>query len=276
MNLVGNGLIVIGTSLLVFSLVPAWKLARELPPGQVRRRWGILVALVVLAIPGYIIYGSVALSTFHDLIDLVVPTIFFISAVFILLATTISLQTSVDLRRITVLEHENVTDPLTGIYNRRYLDRRIKDEVSRTHRFGFPLTVLLLDIDHFKALNDKKGHQFGDLVLSTVCQAIAKSARATDIVARYGGEEILVIATNTSVPDAVRLAERLRSTIALLAFDRTNDHVNEEPTSITASIGVAGMTDETTDEQQLVERADAALYQAKQEGRNKVVSAAEM
>ena len=200
MNLVGNGLIVAGTSLLIFSFVPVWKLARELPPGEIRRRWAILVALLILFVPGYIIYGSVERDSFRELVDLVVPVIFFLSAVFVLLVTTISLQTSVDIRRITILERENITDPLTGIYNRRYLDRRLGDEVRRTRRYGFPLSVLLLDIDHFKLLNDEYGHRFGDVVLSAVGETIAQSARASDVVARYGGEEILVIAIHTSVP----------------------------------------------------------------------------
>jgi diguanylate cyclase (GGDEF)-like protein len=273
MNLVGNGLIVAGTSLLMFSLVPAWKLAKELPPGELRRRWGILVAMVVLFVPGYITYGSVARNNFNELIDLVVPAVFFSGAVFVLLVTTISLQTSVDLRRIIILEHENVTDPLTGLYNRRYLDRRLEDEVRRTRRYGFPLSVLLLDIDHFKHLNDKYGHQFGDVVLNAVSQTIAQSARASDVVARYGGEEILVIATNTSVADALYLAERLRGMVEKIDLDKLNHDVPGESPTVTVSVGVAGMSDETSNEELLIERADSALYQAKREGRNRVVAA---
>jgi diguanylate cyclase (GGDEF)-like protein len=273
MNLVGNGLIIAGTSLLVFSLVPAWKLMKELPPGELRRRWGILVAMVLLFVPGYIIYGSVARNGFGELVDLLVPAVFFSDAVFVLLVTTISLQTSVDVRRITILEHENVTDPLTGIYNRRYLDRRLKDEVRRAHRYGFPLSVLLLDIDHFKQLNDQCGHQFGDVVLKAVSQTIAQSARASDVVARYGGEEILVIATNTSVGDAIHLGERLRSLIEKMDLDRLDHDVPCKSSRTTVSVGVAGLSDETSNEGLLIENADSALYQAKREGRNRVVAA---
>jgi diguanylate cyclase (GGDEF)-like protein len=273
MNPVGNGLIVAGTSLLIFSLLPAWRLTKELPPGELRRRWGILVAMVLLFVPGYIIYGSVAWNTFSELVHLVVPAVFFSGAVFVLLVTTISLQTAVDVRRITILEHENVTDPLTGIYNRRYLDRRLKDEVRRTHRYGFPLSVLLIDIDHFKRLNDKCGHQFGDVVLNAVSQTIAQSARASDVVARYGGEEILVIATNTSVADAIHLAERVRGTIEKIDLDELNQDPRCEISTITVSVGVAGLSDEASNEGLLIEKADSALYQAKREGRNRVVAA---
>ena len=273
MNLVGNGLIVAGTSLLIFSFVPVWKLARELPPGEIRRRWAILVALLILFVPGYIIYGSVERDSFRELVDLVVPVIFFLSAVFVLLVTTISLQTSVDIRRITILERENITDPLTGIYNRRYLDRRLGDEVRRTRRYGFPLSVLLLDIDHFKLLNDEYGHRFGDVVLSAVGETIAQSARASDVVARYGGEEILVIAIHTSVPDAVQLAERLRNKVETIDVGSLNDDHPGDFRTVTVSIGVAGMSEETSTEESLIENADKALYQAKQEGRNRVVAA---
>ena len=273
MNLVGNSLVVAGTSLLIFSLIPVWKLARELPSGEIRRRWAILVTLILLFVPGYIIYGSVARDSFHELVDLVVPVIFFLSAVFILLVTTISLQTAVDVRKISILEHENITDPLTGIYNRRYLDRRLKEEVKRTHRYGFPLSVLLLDIDHFKLLNDKYGHQFGDMVLNTVSQTVAQSARITDVVARYGGEEILVIATNTPVPDAVHLAERLRNKVEAIDLSTDDDDSAGEYSTVTVSIGIAGMSEETSDEESLIEKADKALYQAKKEGRNRVVAA---
>lgn len=273
MNLVGNSLVVAGISLLIFSLIPVWKLARELPSGEIRRRWAILVALIFLFVPGYFIYGAVSRNSFRELVDLVVPVIFFLSAVFVLLVTTISLQTAVDVRRISDLEQENITDALTGIYNRRYLDRRLTEEVKRTHRYGFPLSVLLLDIDHFKLLNDSFGHSFGDIVLRSVSQTVVQSARITDVVARYGGEEILVIATDTAVPDAVILAERLREAIESIDLNKLDEGSVGESRTVTVSIGVAGMSDDNSDDESLMEQVDKALYQAKQEGRNRVVTA---
>jgi len=125
-------------------------------------------------------------------LDLIVPSVFFFGAGFVWLTATLSLHTAIDIRRVTVLEHENITDPLIGIYNRRYLDRRLQEEFIRARRYSLPLSVLLLDIDHFKRVNDAYGHQVGDLVLSYLGKLLLSAIRATDIIARYGGEEILI------------------------------------------------------------------------------------
>lgn len=231
------------------------------------------MALVMLFVVAYVIYGSIAWNSARQPFDLVVPVVFFSGAVFVLLVTSISLQTAADIQRIAILEEENVTDPLTGIYNRRYMDRRLKEEVARANRYGFPLSVLLLDIDHFKQLNDRCGHHFGDVVLNAVGQAIAKSARISDVVARYGGEEILVIAANTETADAVQFAERLRGHVEQLNLDEL---AHDDPcgiSTLTVSVGVAGLSREVSTADLLIEEADSALYQAKHDGRNRVVSA---
>jgi two-component system, cell cycle response regulator len=161
-----------------------------------------------------------------------------------------------------------VTDGLTGLFNRRHFDGLLVNEVKRTLRYKTPLALILIDLDHFKRVNDEHGHAVGDLVLRNVSRAIAESVRATDFVARYGGEELAVILTQTPLAGARDVAERLRHRIESIA------HVHDNGTlQRTASFGLAALdgADEPIDPQELVRRADECLYKAKNAGRNRVV-----
>jgi len=172
---------------------------------------------------------------------------------------------------MTALQYENVTDHLIGIHNRRYLDRRTDEEISRARRYDTQLSLLLLDIDHFKIVNDNYGHQIGDRVLMSLGQMLFREVRDTDIVARYGGEEIAVLAPQTSVASAIELAERLRRSVEKSIMVPANEYEKRQAITITVSIGVAGLDKEIVDHQSLIHRADKALYGAKQQGRNRVV-----
>ncbi len=155
-------------------------------------------------------------------------------------------------------------DGLTKAFNRRYLDRRLADELARAARFYRGLSVILLDIDHFKQVNDAHGHQFGDQVLSFVSATIQASLRESDVLARYGGEEFCVILPETDLDAATLAAERLRAAVSsspVLSLDRS--------ASLTVSAGVAAMRKGDSAEA-LLARADQALYKAKEAGRNRV------
>jgi diguanylate cyclase (GGDEF)-like protein len=273
MTILANGMVVAGTSLLVFSLILVRRMARQLPAGGIRRRWGLLTAMIIAFVPGYITYGSVARDSYRGPLDLIVPVIFFFGAVFVLLVSTLSLETALDVRRIYTLEQESITDALTGTYNRRYLDRRLDEEVLRASRYGFPLAVLLLDIDHFKEINDEHGHPAGDGILAALSQIVMNSVRKTDVVARYGGDEILVIATHTPLPDAAELGERLRQRVEGAEMGQGNEAGGGVPVRVTISVGVAGYNEELSSGQLLIQAADQALYRAKQAGRNRTTSA---
>ena len=229
--------------------------------------------MIIAFVPGYITYGSVARNSYRGPLNLIVPVMFFLGAVFVLLVSTLSLETALDVRRIYTLEHENITDALTGTFNRRYLDRRLDEEVLRARRYGFPLAVLLLDIDHFKEINDEHGHPFGDGILAGLSQIVMNSVRKTDVVARYGGDEILVIATHTPLLDAAELGERLRQRVEGAVMGQANKAGGGVPVRVTISVGVAGYNDELSSGQALIQAADQALYQAKQAGRNRTVTA---
>jgi diguanylate cyclase (GGDEF)-like protein len=151
-------------------------------------------------------------------------------------------------------------DGLTGIYNRRYMQEALYRELAHLSRSGQPLSVLMLDIDYFKQLNDTYGHDYGDTILIKVAQVLASNVRTHDIVARYGGEEFFILLPHTSSSTALARAEALRMAVSEIGYSIGN-------ITLTCSIGVATAIQETTSEA-LLKRADVALYQAKGAGRN--------
>lgn len=161
--------------------------------------------------------------------------------------------------------HMATTDPLTGAANRREFDRVLADELERGHRYGRPVSLVLVDVDHFKKLNDTRGHQEGDRVLQGVVQAMGRVVRAQDTLARYGGEEFAVIAPETGPSQGVILAERLRRGIRETAFF-------DDGALVTASLGVSSYQPggDPATSAAMIQRADAALYRAKEGGRDRV------
>jgi diguanylate cyclase (GGDEF)-like protein len=159
----------------------------------------------------------------------------------------------------------SITDELTGLRNRRFLMTRFNEEFDRARRNGGALGLLMLDLDHFKVINDTYGHPFGDLVLKRVAQTLAEVVRDYDIAGRYGGEEFAVVVPGSSSSDMLLLAERIRQRI-----EQTEIQDNTASARMTISAGVAALVDDDTVET-LLKRADKALYQAKHEGRNRTV-----
>ena len=158
-------------------------------------------------------------------------------------------------------------DPLTGIANRQAVLSRVEEELARAVRYHRPLSVILVDLDHFKRLNDSHGHAAGDAVLRTVAQLLAANVRSVDVAGRYGGEEFLLLLPETEQDEAVEVMVRLQRNLTKAFFLHNNERV-----LITFSAGVA---QRRADEPQttIVERADRALYQAKRSGKNRVCPA---
>jgi diguanylate cyclase (GGDEF)-like protein len=163
------------------------------------------------------------------------------------------------------------TDPLTGVANRRQLFVRLDQELSRSVRFGDPLSVLMLDLDLFKQVNDRHGHTVGDGVLRALAAVLKRNVRKIDLVARYGGEEFCIILPRVAKPEAMEVAEKLRRAVAAAVLPGPQ---KEPQLSITVSVGVASLATDAIDAKGLVERADAALYEAKRLGRDRVASSA--
>jgi diguanylate cyclase (GGDEF)-like protein/PAS domain S-box-containing protein len=168
---------------------------------------------------------------------------------------------------IEQLKQAATHDSLTGIYNRRHGASLLNTEMHRSQRFGQALTVAMLDIDHFKNINDTYGHACGDLVLNSFVATISKTLRISDTVCRWGGEEFLVILPGASTDDALNWAERAREAVASLS----TVGVGENAIKITASFGVASLAKKDVTVEEILKRADDALYRAKGSGRNRVV-----
>jgi len=164
-----------------------------------------------------------------------------------------------------------VTDGLTGLYNHRHFHERLTLEVERSQRSGLPLSLLMLDVDHFKQFNDTYGHPSGDEVLRQLARVLGDTRRANDVVARYGGEEFAVILVDTPKFTAAKVAERVRERI----YDNDFSEAAPRAGRLSVSIGVATFPDDGGDAEALVRSADTALYAAKRAGRNRVVLATE-
>lgn len=166
------------------------------------------------------------------------------------------------------LKHLATHDPLTGLYNRNELERRIAEDLDRAARYKHPLSIFMVDIDHFKAINDSYGHTEGDHILQGIAVELERSLRKTDYVARFGGEEFLIVLPETSLTRAVELGERLRLSVA-----GHKAISGDEKVGLTISIGVASFPDVARNWSELLNAADTAMYQAKHDGRNCLRSA---
>lgn len=174
-------------------------------------------------------------------------------------------------RDVVEIEYEDriyrmaTTDALTGLLSREYFMQQYTDTFHRSERYGRPFSIMMIDIDDFKAVNDTHGHPAGDVVLGVIGKLILKVIRHEDRAARYGGEEFIILLPETSPRDALYPAERLCESVEARKF-KTGDN----PFSVTLSIGIAGYPDHATAIDELVEKADQALYRAKKSGKNMV------
>lgn len=171
------------------------------------------------------------------------------------------------------LRQSGFTDVLTGWHNRRYLQARMKEELARASRDGRSLVCMMLDVDHFKRVNDNWGHAAGDAVLRELAHRVDAEVRSSDVAARFGGEEFVILLPRTTSDEGRRVAERIRDAVAVAPFElRDGEHV-----AVTVSIGIAefrpgaGRSDLKSLGEALIARADAALYDAKAAGRDRVV-----
>lgn len=181
-------------------------------------------------------------------------------------------ETAAALREATArFEGLAVTDTLTGLPNRRAFSQLLGLEFRRSLRYGRPLALLMIDLDHFKQANDRHGHPFGDFVLVKTASVIRDAVRESDFVARYGGEEFVVMLPETTTDEAMVVAEKLRHAMAARAFTHGSTTAH-----MTLSVGVSALpSSSVSDEGALIDRADTALYAAKRGGRDRVVAASD-
>lgn len=181
----------------------------------------------------------------------------------------LSMQMSLACQNISALQKIQqlaITDDLTGIYNKRYFKQEFAKEFEKAQRYHFPMCLLMMDLDHFKRINDKYGHQIGDVVLSEFAALVLEMTRSTDIFARYGGEEFSLILTHTPLQSSIEIAERIRSRVEMYSFP-----AEDFPIHCTVSIGLAMNKEDYKSPDELISTADMNLYKAKTMGRNMVI-----
>jgi len=214
------------------------------------------VLAVPLQEPAGDVVGVLQLINARDEDGEVIP----FAAAFEGLVRSLGAQAAVAIRNAT-LEDLSFKDPLTGAYNRRYFMLRIEEEAKRHTRYGEPVSLVLIDVDHFKPVNDRHGHSTGDTVLREVTHVLMENSRDFSIVTRYGGDEFAVLLVNTPKVGALRYAERILDIVARHQF--VHGH-------LTLSMGVATLPDDVRAADELIPAADRALYAAKQAGRNNI------
>ncbi len=163
----------------------------------------------------------------------------------------------------------SMRDSMTGLYNFRYFVETLRSEVDRALRYDEPLACIMLDVDNFKSVNDEHGHQIGDLVLKELARSVSLSVRSSDIPARYGGDEFIIVLPNTGKSFAFKISQRL---MTLFSTKTIRIPIKNKTVKVTISIGIAGIPDDTTNMEELMKMADEALYRAKHEGKNRIIT----
>lgn len=221
---------------------------------------------IIIIVTAYLIYNSLGnlIPQYWDMIGLkyLSRTVLTLGGVLILLICLSGLAISEKLNSIVIREE------LTGLYNRSYIRQRLQEEFYRSGRYNHPLSLLMIDLDGFKAINDKYGHTIGDHVLRSFANLIKEEIRQSDIAARYGGEEFLIIMPETSNQEAFCAAERLRQKVSSCRFKV--DSLKDKTIQLTISIGVCSFPQYGRNPDELISLADVAMYKAKQNGKNEV------
>jgi diguanylate cyclase (GGDEF)-like protein len=169
--------------------------------------------------------------------------------------------------RATEFQLMSITDPLTALPNRRYLEERLAEELNRSKRYDYPMSFLMIDIDDFKAYNDNNGHQAGDLALQITAHCLKSALRSADIASRYGGEEFCILLPQTAISEAAAIAERIRQRVASTHYP----HGKSQPLNrVTVSIGVSTFSSLVSTAETIIAAADRALYKAKQVGKDRI------
>jgi len=170
--------------------------------------------------------------------------------------------------RATEFQLMSFTDSLTTLPNRRYLEERLAEELSRSKRYDYPMSFLMIDIDDFKAYNDKNGHQAGDLALQITAHCLKGALRSADVASRYGGEEFCILLPQTGIAEAGAIADRIRHRVRTMHFP----HGKTQPLGrVTISIGVSTFSQMVNTSENIIAAADRALYQAKHMGKDRIV-----
>jgi diguanylate cyclase (GGDEF)-like protein len=230
---------------------------------------GVLILLSAVGIAVFLRLNSTEGPNHHE--DWLVSLVFLAASVFVLTVCTLALHTAKDLSKIGALEFAAIVDPVTELFNRRHIMALLDAQCQHSSEHNSPFSILLIDIDNFKTINDTFGHRAGDIVLKELGRVIAHIIPDSRYIGRYGGEEFLIILPQSASSDAWAVAERLRAAVqsTMIAYE------GKPISSPTISIGIATAFGWKETSEDLIEIADEALYAAKATGRNRVCHAFE-
>ncbi len=266
---VAVGFVIIGACIWAVALAYAGRLIVKQPLRLLRYSWVALAGLTLLCSVAYIAYASIRWAGNTRFSDLGVPLDIF-GACFVLALSALVLVSAQGVRRLTVLENENITDSLMGIPNYRHFVARLNEEVTRSNRYQLPLSLIMIDVDYLKNINDTYGNAVGDLVLIALAKLVLSVARDTDITARYARGEIAVIAPNTTAAQAATCAERISQAVETASLLPAEVGVGGNEVGVTVSIGVSSLGPHIRNAQALIVGANAALLKAKHGRRNRI------
>lgn len=267
------GLVILGLCLLAAGLIFSGRLIARQSSGRLSGSWIAFAVLMFLfiVVVGYIGYASIRWRSDARLSDLGIPFMFF-GACLVLAVSTLTLTSVQAVHRLTALENETITDSLTGIPNYRYFSGRLNEEVARSNRYQAPLALIIVDVEGFKKINDAYGMGVADLVLIALAKLVLSVARDSDITARYGGDQIAVIAPNTTAGDAARFAERILQKLETASLLPAEVSVAGDAAGVTVNIGVSSLGPHIRAPQALITAANAALLNAKNGRRNRIAA----
>lgn len=270
-RLLAEALVVVGAMVLVTALVPLSGLLGQLSDAE-RVRWRVVQGVILAYVLGYSTYLVAFWERHQDWWDLIAPATLFASALLVRSVVGAARDSAAGARDVPHHERESITDTMVGVFNRRYLEHRLGEEVARARRHAVPLCVLLFDIDYFRRVNEKWGRDVGDRVLGYLGHLLLAGVRESDVVARYGGEELLVIAPATEAAQAEALADRLRAAVEAENLSFGREAGSDPEVRVTVSVGIGELQPGETEWGPMVARAESAVIRAKLSGRNRVAA----
>ncbi|MBB5316748.1 GGDEF domain-containing protein [Tunturibacter empetritectus] len=271
-NLIIQLILAISVAFLFSALLPIRWICAMLPRGLARSTWRSMSVLIIFSAAGVAVFlriNTTEAPNPHD--DWLVSLVFLAASIFVLTVCTLALHTAKDLSKIADLEHAAIIDPVTELFNRRHIMALLDAQCQHSSQHNSPFSILLIDVDNFKTINDTFGHRTGDTVLKELGRVIAHIIPDSRSIGRYGGEEFLVILPQSASSEAWRIAEELRAAVQSTKIASQRAPIN----SPTISIGIATAYGWKETSEDLIEIADQALYSAKAAGRNCVCHAFE-
>lgn len=269
-NIIIQATVLSGTALLLAAFVPIKGIYKVLPQGLTRFVWVCLSGLIAFSVFGYLFFLRLDIGAGADNHGSgLAATVLLMAAMIVFTVCAMSNSAAKDIASMAVLEHAARIDPLTEVFNRRHIMTLFDEESAQSSYYGTTLSVLLLDIDRFKTINDTFGHRTGDHVLRQISSLLTQTSVGCNFIGRYGGEEFLILLPNTSQAEAAGFAEHIRAAVEAEPISFEDDPF----IPVTISIGVAASSKLNESPDELIALADSALYAAKAAGRNQVCTA---